>query len=258
MTVSSCADTADIAGQVFQPVHEGRLVVATSLPAPGFWNGSDPSNLTGGFEYGIAEKMAERFDLDLEIVDRPFDEIVGGDLTGVDMALAQISVTDARSESLAFSTPYYRNGVGVIMSSGAEMADLKSAQEAEWAVQKGTIEVEVLNDMVQPDNDPIIRNSLEETVAAVADGKVDAALVDLSTALIVTNGREDLTTVARFVVDLPFAVAMPLDSDNVEVVNAAIRALDNDGTLDSLSKSNLIDSFEKDPDSVPVIRTSLG
>ena len=44
----------------FTPATDGTLTVVTSLPGPGFWVGSesDPTALTGGFEYDIAHKLA--------------------------------------------------------------------------------------------------------------------------------------------------------------------------------------------------------
>ena len=63
---SRAATAQDIAGQ---DVRAGRrraeLTVATSLPAPGFWDGADVDELTGGFEDGIARALADRFDLEL-------------------------------------------------------------------------------------------------------------------------------------------------------------------------------------------------
>ena len=107
-------------------------------------------------------------------------------------------------------------------------------------------------------NPTMNRLLFEDAVAcvdAVADGRADAALVDLSTALILTKGRSDVTTGGRFTVDGDMAVALPSDSPNVEVVDAALRALESDGTLSDLEQEFLAPVFETDPASVPVVRT---
>ncbi len=66
-----------------------------------------------------------------------------------------------------------------------------------------------------------------------------------------------MTTGGRFTIDGEMAVALPSDSANVEVVDAALRALDSDGTLGDLEHEFLTPVFETDPASVPVVRTPV-
>src|SRR5882757_3711768 len=49
----------------FKPVTADTLTIVTSLPGPGFFVGSesDPTKITGGYEYEIAKKMQEAFGL---------------------------------------------------------------------------------------------------------------------------------------------------------------------------------------------------
>ena len=47
----------------FTPVTDDTLTVVTNLPAPGFWNGDDPEDITGGYEYDIALALQEGLDL---------------------------------------------------------------------------------------------------------------------------------------------------------------------------------------------------
>ncbi len=247
VALTSCGSSEDIAEQRFEPETPGRLTVATALPAPGFWDGNEVGDLTGGFEYGIARQLADRFDLELDVVDVPFDRLVAGELDGADLALAQITITDEREEQVAFSVPYYTDDAGAVLAAGEELTDLETAKEQRWAVERGTVEADFLADVVRPDDEPILFEDAVACIDAVAAGRADAALVDLSTALILTQGRSDVTTGGRFTVDGEMAVALPVDSANVEVVDAALRALDNDGTLDDLEHEYLAPVFEHRP-----------
>jgi hypothetical protein len=56
--VSSGCATAGQRTSTFMSNSPGVLRVATSLPAPGFWNGTNAGAVTGGFEYAIAQKLA--------------------------------------------------------------------------------------------------------------------------------------------------------------------------------------------------------
>ncbi len=255
LMAAACADSTSIASQDFTPRTPGQLTVATALPAPGFWDGAGVEALTGGFEDGIARALADRFDLRLQVIDVPFERIVAGDLGGADMALAQITITPARQDVVDFSDPYYLDDAGVVLRAGEELSDLKTAKEQAWAVQRGTTQADLLTDVVRPDIDPVLVDDPVAAVDAVAAGRVDAALVDLSTALVLTKGRTDVTTGGRFVTDGEMAIALPRGSANVEVVDAALHALDADRTLRDLRERYLTPAFAKDPAAVPVIRT---
>src|SRR4051812_43525209 len=148
VALSSCAKVKESAEQQFAPLVAGQLTVATSLPAPGFWEGESADRMTGGFEYEIARRLAERFDLELRVIDRPFDQIVAGDLGGADLSLAQITVTDEREKHLAFSIPYYEDDAGAVIKAGEDLTDLKTAKEQRWAVQRGTVQEKILTDQV--------------------------------------------------------------------------------------------------------------
>jgi polar amino acid transport system substrate-binding protein len=255
---ASCAASEDIAEQRFEPRVAGTLTVATSLPAPGFWDGASVEQLKGGFEWGIAGALADRFDLTLAVIDVPFEQLVAGDLGGADMALAQMTITPERRDHVTFSTAYYIDDAGAVLRAGEELTDLKTAREQRWAVERGTVEQDVLDDDVRPDQDPVLVDDPVAAVDAVAGGRVDAALVDLSTALVLTKGRADVTTGGRFTTNGEMAIALPKDSNNVEVVDAALRAFEADRTLRDLRTRYLDPAFEQAPDAVPVIRTPDG
>jgi polar amino acid transport system substrate-binding protein len=166
LVAPGCADddTRPIAEQTFQPVVADTLTVATYLPAPGYWNGPDAEHLDGGFEWAIAEELATRFDLELRVVERPFDEIVAGELDDVDLALAQITVTAERDDVVDFSVPYDREDGGVLIATGEDaITDLRTARERSWVVVAGSVYEEFVDDVVRPDDPPLI---VDDNVAA--------------------------------------------------------------------------------------------
>src|SRR4029450_1489281 len=87
-------------GADFTPVTDDTLTVVTSLPAPGFWNGDDPSSITGGYEYEIAKALQEKLNLsDLKIVNVSFDQLVAGQVGDFDVALSHVTITDAPKQA---------------------------------------------------------------------------------------------------------------------------------------------------------------
>ena len=252
---SGCAAAKETAEGAFDPAHEGTLTVATNLPAPGFWRGDTATTVDGGFEWGIAQALADAFDLDLEIVDIPFDDIVTGNLHGADLALAQVSVTSARKDALDFSAPYLDTQPTVVSRAGEDLTDLATAREWTWAVRESTTEVDFVDDVIRPESDAVVTDSESDAIERVRDGDVDAALMDLATALVLTKNVDDVEAIARFDDIEGIAVALPRDSENVETVNKELASLRSDGTLDDLDQRWLEPAFARDPRDLPVITT---
>lgn len=251
---SGCGDEGS-AGGTFTPATDGVLTVATNLPAPGFWDGDDIDHLTGGFEWGIATDLAERFGLEVTFVEVPFEQLASGNLGAADIALAQIATTEQRRDVMDFSAPYYPSNAGALARDDVELRDLADAKELRWVVEESTTEQSLLADRIKPDAEPLVTQNREETLAALADGRAEAALLDLPTALATAHEHPELTVPAQFTTDNQLAVALPKDSDNTEAVSSAIRSLDADGTLDDLSDQYLRPLFAEDPDHVRAIVT---
>jgi len=248
-------DSGGDAGGTFTPRKAGVLTVVTSLPAPGFWDGPDVDHLTGGFEWGIATDLAKRFGLQVEFRNESFEEIASGSFGDADLALAQISTTEARRTIMDFSSPYYPSNAGALARQGVTLTDLAAAKGLRWVVEESTTEESFLHDAIKPDDAPLVTQTRDETLAALADDRADAALLDLPTALATAHEHPELSVPAQFSTDEQLAVALPKDSDNTEAVSSAIRALDANGTLDDLSERYLIPIFSEDPAHVRVILT---
>lgn len=255
--LGGCGASRDLARGDFDPHTGGVLRVATTLPAPGFWNGADPGAVDGGFEWGLAVALADRFDLRLEIVAVPFTDIVEGRLGDADLAIAQVSIDDRRGEHLDFSAPYYETAPAVLAADGLDVTDLATAKEQRWVVVDGTTHVAYLSDVVRPDDAATVVPDDAAAVAAVLAGEADAALLDLPTALVLVAGTAGVDVVARFPVTERYGVALPDGSRrNVEAVDAAVRGFDADGTLAALDERWLRPAFGRDPAALPVIRTA--
>jgi polar amino acid transport system substrate-binding protein len=242
----------DVADPNFETVEPGVLTVATTLPAPGFWTGTGAAP-DGGFEWAIASELASELDLDLRVVDVPFDRIASGDLGGADLAMSQISTTDERREVLDFSVGYYDTDSGVVGRAGEEISDLKTAGERRWAVLGGTTHEAFIREVVRPDEPLLVLDDNVAVAQAVANGDVDVGLFDLTTALALTNEVEGLDTLAQFDTDEHYAIALPRSSPNVEMVDSVLRELEADGTIASYVDEWLAPVLGRDPSDVPTI-----
>ncbi|MFZ4811290.1 MAG: ABC transporter substrate-binding protein [Ilumatobacteraceae bacterium] len=255
LLLAGCADATSVAVQEFTPRAPGDLVVATAFPAPGFWEGATAATADGGFEWALATALADRLGLRLRVVNAPFDDLAAGRFGDADVAIAQISITNDRRTRMELSSPYYTTDAAVLVRDGDDVADLKAARELRWAVVAGTTGQDVVNDRVRPI--ATVQAVADEGAAAdaVAAGTVDAALLDLPTALALAHDTAGLEVVARVATTEEYAIASPLgDTRNAEAVDAAVRAFERDGTLDALAEQWLEPVFGVNPADLPTIR----
>jgi len=248
-------DGSRSAGGAFDPLQDDVLTVATELPAAGFWEGRDVRHVTEGFEFELAQELASQLGLaGVRVVDRPFDDLVDGTARGFDLALAQVSITDARRKDLDLSDSYLTTPVGVVGAAGDdEIPDLAEARTRTWAVAEDTTEVDVVEDLVNPKDEATVYPSTAAALAAVADGEADVAAVDFIRAVAEVEQNPKLALLGQINAPQHYGALLPKDSDNLAAVSSAIRALTADGTLGDLTQA-LLDRYG-DP-SVPTIRVT--
>lgn len=246
------------AAGTFTPRTPDTLTVATAqIPDPGFWEGT-PEHPTGGFEYGLARALAERFGLDhVKVIVVPFAQLVAGHLDGADLALSDITITAARSRYVSFSEPYLDAPPSILVRPGTEVADVKSARALRFAVQTGTTLETALQEEISPYEAPLIFDHQREALHALRAHRVNAVMLDLPVALSYARESPHAYAVAA---QLPsedvLGIALPKGSANLEAVNSALRALESDGTIERLGHEWLHASVQEgQAEAVPVLRT---
>jgi polar amino acid transport system substrate-binding protein len=239
----------------FKPVKADTLSVVTSLPGPGFWEGSDsdPTKLKSGYEYDIAKCLQSMFGLkDFSVRNVSFDAIVAGTVTNYDLALSQISITPDRAKVVSFSTPYFESQQGILMKTGKSVSTLAEAKKLNWGVQTSTTAVTLLKNIGV--NNPHSYVDLASAYTALEAGQVDAVLIDTAINLgeaARSNGK--FHVVAQF--NQPggpdhYGAILPKGSTNVAAVNAVFSAMNTSGQFKALATKDLT----ADPGTIPVIQ----
>lgn len=259
MAIAGCSDlSSSPAAGTFKPRVPGVLTVVTSeIPSHGFWEGT-PKHVTGGFEFELARRLAARFGLHRVRVElEPFDQIVAGHLNGADLALDLITPTSARAEHLSFSTPYLEAAPTVVARTGTEVPDLKSAIGLRWGAHSGTTFVDLINQVIQPNEPLTTYSSNAAMISALEAGKIDAVMFDLPFAVAVAgDSGGKLQAVAQLSTDETIAAALPKGSHNAQAVNSAVRAFTSDGTIDRLLRRWVGAAATSSGQSIPLLRTS--
>jgi polar amino acid transport system substrate-binding protein len=246
------------AGEIsLKPVTAGVLTVQTNLPSPGWWSGTSPDTMDGGYEYCLAANIAHRAGLPrVKVVNVSFDALVAGQTKDYDLAMAQVSITDARKQVVQFSAPYYDSNIGVLVKSDANVnqADLRTRQ---LGAAVGTTAAGFAKDVLKPTKSARIFQDTDSMVTAVASGQVDGALQD--TAIMLGFAKQSsgaLKVVGQFKTGEQYGAIYPKGSPNAAAMDKAMSAMKSDGTLEGLSSTWLGPAFGGDPSAVPFFTTS--
>lgn len=249
---SAGSTEAEAGGAGFTPVTDDTLTVVTSLPAPGFWEGDDPDNITGGYEYEIAKALQEGLGMgELKVVNVSFDQLVAGQVGDFDVALSQVTITDERRQVVDFTEPYFESDQGVLVKSGTEVASVDDAKALQWGVQSGTTGADYVTDTLQPEQEPQVFQDLAAGFAALDAGQVDAFMMD--TAIVLSQASESdgaQEVAAQFRTGEQYGGILPRGSDNTDAINAILTQLKDDGSLSDFAERWL----GGDPSAIPVLR----
>lgn len=260
LLMGACGDeTSSPAAGTFTPRTPGVLTVVTAeVPSPGFWEGS-ADHVTGGFEFELAKRIAERMGLKtVRVETEKFHRIVAGQLDGADLALDLITPTNERMHALTFSTPYLDAAPTVLVRNGTSVPDLETARGLRWGAVHATTFVGTTNSMIRPHTPLRIYGNTSELVLGLEDRQVDAVLLDLPLAVETADrsgGRLDAA--AQLAAPELIAAALPKGSGNEQAVDSAIRAFTNDGTIDHLLRVWIGPKAANAEKSLPLLETTL-
>jgi polar amino acid transport system substrate-binding protein len=255
-TYGQCKVTGVRGSIHLKTVEKDTLTVVGDLPSPGWWNGDTVAQIDNGYEYCMAANLAYRAGLPkLTVRNVSFDALVAGKTQNFDMALAEISITDARRKVVDFSAPYFASNIGVLVKSGSKVTQDNIA-DLQLGVKQGTTGADFVNQQLHPKKQPKVFAGDVELQAAVQAGQIDAALTDV--AIVLGKAHESqgkLKVIGQYKTGESYGALYPKGSANAAALDGAIESMKKDGTLDGLSSTYLAKAFGGDPESIPLWST---
>ena len=217
--------------QTLQP--ETLRVGINYINAP--WSFQDESGELVGFEIDFTERVAEALDMAVEYIDIPFIELFPAVASGrIDMAVAGITVTDKRMETVAFSQPYYDGGQSLTtrLDSGIggveDLASKKVGANAGTTGEKWTVEHQTRYQFGE-----IVRyeGSLMGAMDDLANGIIDGYITDSSLAAYYSQERPELGVMQRMPANEQFAAMFAKGNPLRDQVSDIITAFKTGGTM---------------------------
>jgi polar amino acid transport system substrate-binding protein len=232
------------------------LTVGLNLPSPGFQAGAVLPNkrvvAARGLEIDFARSLAARLGLRrVAFVNEPsFKRLLArGDKTW-DIALAEVTITPSRRQSVDLSTPYLRADQGVLMRKRlAAPKSLAALARLRICVQRGTTSVEIVRERVRPARPLLFFSSLELLFDALRVGRCDAAVLDAPILAAERASAPDRYGVLAGVLrtNERYGVVLQKGSLLTGQVDAAVRGLVANGTLSRLQRRWLLTDLRRLP-----------
>lgn len=228
------------------PTHsKGVLTVATDKPAyPPYFEDDDPTN-GKGFESAVAYAIGKQLGYPpakVKWMVEPFNSSFAPGPKDFDFDVNEISITPARERAVDFSAPYYKANQAVVAlkeSDAAQAKSLAELKEADIGVQIGTTSLEAVEEEIQPNSKPEVFNSSDDVVTALKNKQIDAAVVDLPTALYLTAVQVPTAkVVGQFgtASGEEWGALLSKGSPLTACVSGAIKSLEGSGELEKITQ----------------------
>lgn len=238
---STPAASGSGSGSASTPAAAGdTLRMATNATFPPYEFYDDNGTNIVGIDAEIAQAIADKLGMKLEMADIDFDSLIPALSAGqCDMVLAGMTVTPIRAEQVEFSDSYATGIQVVIVPEGSDIATIEDMDGKLIGVQQGTTGDIYCSD--DPENggygeDAVQRfNSGPLAVEALKNGQVDCVVIDNEPAKNYVAANEGLKILDTEFANEDYAIAIKKgNTELLDNVNAALKELKADGTLDSI------------------------
>ncbi|ABR61928.1 transporter substrate-binding domain-containing protein [Sinorhizobium medicae] len=227
------------------------VVVVTENAYPPLQFVDPKSGQAIGWEYDAMNEIAKRLNFKVEYQNTSWDAMIQAVSDGqYQIGMTGITIKDDRKEKVDFSDPYLRSEQFMLVRGDeTRFSDAKSFAALESGLigaQPGTSPFYTAVYEILDGNEQNPRIKLFETfgatVQALKAGDVDLVLTDSVAAKgYVDSSEGQLKVVGGPLGTEDFGFIFPKGSELVAPVNAAIKALKDDGTLDALNKKWFLD-----------------
>jgi polar amino acid transport system substrate-binding protein len=223
-----------------------KVTVATDATFPPFETVDEETKELTGFDVELMNAIAEKAGLEIEWANTPFDSVIAGvSECQYDLAIAAITITDDRKESMLFSEPYVDAGqIVVVRTDETEITSKEDLTGKVVAAQLGTtgeIEAQAVEGVEYKPYD-----TYDLAMLDLINDQVDAVIADKPTAdSFVGQYAEDLMTVGEAFTEEKYGIAFCKDKTDLQAtINDALSALQEEGVVDELIAKWLVTGAE--------------
>jgi len=223
---------------------DGKIIVGTASGFPPYEfvdTSVEGGKKIDGIDIKIAEAVAQKLGVKLDIQDMTFQSLLSSITTGkVDIAISAINPTDERKKTVDFSDVYLAGKQTLLVRKGDEgkYKSLADFSGKKIAVQKSTIQEKLATEQIK-DAQIVSLTKVPDALLELKQGKVDAVPVQniVGGQYLLTNDDLAPTNVFFEKYNGGAAVAVAKGSDDVvKVINEVIKENTENGNIDKWVK----------------------
>lgn len=211
-----------------------KLVMGTNASFPPY-EFVDDNNKIVGIDAEIAAAVAEKLGYELEIKDMEFDSLITAVQSGaIDFALAGMTVTDERKESVDFSDTYATGVQVIIVGEKSAITSVDDLSGKTIGVQAGTTGDIYCTDEFGQDMVKQYKNGAE-AIAALKNGQVECVVIDNEPAKNYVKANQGLKILETEYAVEDYAAAISKENTKLkDDFNKALSELKADGKIDAI------------------------
>ncbi|MBI9048531.1 MAG: amino acid ABC transporter substrate-binding protein [Anaerolineaceae bacterium] len=226
---------------------EGTIIIGTSADYPPF-EYVDENGEFAGFDVDVMKELAARLDLELEIIDMPFDSLIAAVRTGkIDIAVAAFNYSEERDISVDFTEAYHYQENGFLVSTDflGTIDDPEDVANYKLGVQTGSVadvwatEMLVNNGMMDDGN--LFRyERVDQAGLDVLNGRIEILMADYYPLLTLEQESTALKIIYHGEVAAgPMMMIIPdNDVETKAEIDAMIDEMISDGFIDSTATAH--------------------
>lgn len=211
----------------------GVLVMATNAEFEP-WEYYEGSEIVG-IDVEIAQAIADKLGMELEVEDMAFDSIIPAVTSGkADFGAAGMTVDETRKKSVDFTDTYANASQVIIVKEDSEITGSADLADKKIGVQLGTTG-DLLSSELAGDENVERYNKGFEAVQALLQGKIDAVVIDSAPAKVFVEQSEGLKLCDEAMSQEEYAIAVKKgNTEMLDKINGALKELKEDGTIDEI------------------------
>ena len=228
---SSAGESAAADGEL-KLVEEGKLIVSTNAEFPPY-EYYDANEIVG-IDIEIAQAIADKLGLELEVKDGAFDAIIAEVVSGkADIGIAGMTVTDERKQNVDFSDSYATGTQVIIVKEDSEIKSAADLEGKSIGVQLGTTGDIMATDI--KDSKVEQYNKGMDAVQALSQGKIDAVIIDSEPAKFYEKEVSGLKILDEAFAVEDYAIAVKKGNTALQSkINEALKELKAEGKIDEI------------------------
>lgn len=235
---ASSEASAETAGEL-TTVTPGKLTMSTNAAFPPYEMTDDNGNYVG-IDIEVAEAIADKLGLELQVDDMDFDAALLAAQTGKsDMVMAGVTVTEERQTVMDFSNTYATGIQVVIVPEDSDIASIEDMTGKMIGVQRGTTgdlycSASVEDGGFGEENVTPYDNGLT-AVQALVNGQVDCVVIDNAPAQEFVDANPGLKILDTEYANEDYAIGVAKGNTALlDAINGALEELQADGTVQSI------------------------